>query len=212
MKNLKTLSFFVVILLPIFWLAYKWNSYPDQVPVHWNLKGEVDRYGSKYEIWILMLLPAITYFIFWLIPKIDPKKRMEEMGNKYEQIKFFIVATTSVIAIYFLYAIDKGKMVNTEFVFVVVGFILIILGNYLPSIKPNYFMGVRTPWTLENNEVWKLTHRIAGKLFVVLGIITTVLALIFPTETFFWYFFVLVILIIAYLFWYSYKMFREITQ
>lgn len=211
MKKLKNISFYVVILFPIIYLLYKWNTYPDRVPVHWNLAGEVDRYGSKYEIWILVLLPVFTYFIFWLIPKIDPKKRIEEMGNKYEQLKFFMVAITSILAIYFLYAVDKGKMVDTEFMFVIIGFIFIILGNYLPAIKPNYFVGVRTPWTLENNEVWRLTHRIAGKLFVGLGIITVVLVLILPIETFFWYFFGLVTIIVFYLFWYSYKMYKEVT-
>jgi uncharacterized membrane protein len=209
MKSLRNISLLVVILLPIFYLAYKWNSFPEDVPVHWNLKGEVDRYGSKFEIWILMLLPIFTYFIFWLIPKIDPKKRIREMGNKYEQLKFFMVAVTSVISIYFLYAIDKEKMINSEIMFVLIGFIFIILGNYLPSIKPNYFVGVRTPWTLENNEVWRLTHRIAGKLFVALGIITIILVLILPIETFFWFFFSLTMLIVIYLFWYSYQKFQE---
>jgi uncharacterized membrane protein len=209
MKSLRNISLLVVITLPILYLAYKWNSFPEDIPVHWNLKGEVDRYGSKFEIWVLMLLPIITYFIFWLIPKIDPKKRIKEMGNKYEQLKFFMVAVTSVISIYFLYAIDKEKMINTEIMFVLIGFIFIILGNYLPSIKPNYFVGVRTPWTLENNEVWRLTHRIAGKLFVALGIITIILVLILPIETFFWYFFSLTMLIVIYLFWYSYQKFQE---
>lgn len=212
MKNFRNITISVLLILPVLYLLYKWNSYPDQVPVHWNIAGEIDRYGSKYEIWILLLLPVITYFIFWLVPKIDPKGKISRSDTKYEKFKFFMVAVTSILSIYFLYAIDKEKMINPEIMFVIIGFIMIILGNYLPSIKPNYFVGVRTPWTLENDEVWKVTHRLAGKLFVGLGIITVILCLILPIQTFFWYYFVLVMIIVIYLFWFSYRKFKEISS
>jgi uncharacterized membrane protein len=209
MKNLHKIILWTLVILPTIYLLIKWQSFGDEVPLHWNLKGEVDRYGSPKELWLVAIIPIFTYFIFWLIPKIDPKNKIKEMGKKYDQLKFFIVGMTALLSLYLLYAIQKGRMVNPEMIFFFVGLVFIILGNYLPSIRPNYFVGIRTPWTLENNEVWKDTHRLGGKIFVLLGLVTILLSLALDIQQFFWIYFALIIISVGYLFYYSYVKFQE---
>ena len=100
----KELPIIGIVLLPFVYLAYIWNSLPEQVPMHWNLKGEIDDWGSKYSlIGLVFLLPVLTYVLMLVVPKIDPKKNMESMGGKYNQFKFILVAFMSVLALVIIY-------------------------------------------------------------------------------------------------------------
>ena len=156
-----------VVLLPFLYLGYIWQELPNKVPVHWNAKGEIDRYGDKTELLLIpFLLPLLIYVIFLVIPYIDPKKNIEKMGKKYDTIKFLLTVFMSVLATYILYSAKTASISSPNGVIILIGILFIILGNFFKTIKANYFIGIRTPWTLENEEVWKHTHRMAGKLWV----------------------------------------------
>ncbi|MGB5429959.1 DUF1648 domain-containing protein, partial [Eudoraea sp.] len=76
---------------------------PERVPMHWNIKGEIDRYGDKIELILLpILLPLLIYIIFLVIPKIDPKNKLTKMGNKYQSIKIILTSFMSVVALFIL--------------------------------------------------------------------------------------------------------------
>ncbi len=85
MMNLKReLPLIIIVLIPFIYLGYIWSALPETVPTHWNYKGEIDDWGSKNSlILITFLLSAVTYILFTIIPLIDPKKRIQTMGNKY---------------------------------------------------------------------------------------------------------------------------------
>ena len=100
-KELPTLG---IALLPILYLGSIWNSLPELVPIHWNLEGEIDNWGSKYTlIGLVFLMPILTYIIMLVVPNIDPKKRIEAMGGKYDQFKFILVAFMSVLSIFIVF-------------------------------------------------------------------------------------------------------------
>ena len=87
----KELPLIAIVLLPFIYLAYLWNDLPSKVPMHWNLKGEIDRYGDKSELIIIpILLPLLVYVIFLVVPKIDPKNKLNKMGDKLQTIKFLL--------------------------------------------------------------------------------------------------------------------------
>jgi len=179
-KTLKKEWYVLIILLAPFVVSLVlWSEMPDTVPTHFNAAGEADDYGPK---WInAFLLPGIalaTYFFLLLIPKIDPKKRIESAQKPIAAIR--IVISLFLVGIY---ALVMMKTFNKEadigqFVFVSVGILILICGNYMNSIKPNYFIGIRTPWTLEDPQVWKKTHRFASKLWIIGGLIMTTSAFI----------------------------------
>lgn len=173
-----------IALLPILYLGFVWNSLPENVPLHWNLNGEIDNWGSKYTlIGLVFLMPILTYILMLVIPKIDPKKRIEVMGGKYDQFKFILVAFMSVLSIFIIYISKNQKLSSPGIIFVLVGILYISLGNYFKVIKQNYFIGIKTPWTLENEEVWKLTHLLAGKMWVIGGLAVVIFSLILPENS-----------------------------
>ena len=180
-KFKKEIPFIIIALLPFIYLAFIWNSLPEKVPMHWNGAGEIDRYGDKKELLsMIFMVVGISYFVFLIIPSIDPKQKLQNMGNKLNNLRMILTLFMSALAIYILYNVQQ-KSSNPGFVFVIIGLLFAFLGNYFKTIKPNYFIGIRTPWTLENEEVWKKTHVLGGKLWFIGGFIMA-LTIFLPKE------------------------------
>lgn len=179
----KELPLLVLVALPFMYLSYLWNSLPDKIPIHWNFKGEIDGWGSKIQlVYILFGLTVLSYVILLLIPLIDPKKKLEKMGNKFYLLKFWVVLLMSLIGLFILYSVQQSSS-NIKGVYVLLGFMIMVFGNYFPTLKPNYLVGIKTPWTLENETVWKETHNLGGKLWFYGAAVLTMLVLLLPVES-----------------------------
>jgi uncharacterized membrane protein len=190
-----------------------WKGLPEKVPTHWNYKGEIDDWGTKYSlIGLVFLLPVLTYFLMLVIPKIDPKKRIELMGGKYYQIKFVLVAFMSVLALFIIHSSKSKTLSSPSMVFVLIGLLFMALGNYFKVIKQNYFLGIKTPWTLESEEVWKLTHILAGKLWIVGGLLMIIFSLVIPENINFYFFISIIVIISIVPIVYSYLKFKELKK
>lgn len=209
-KELPIIGF---VLIPFIYLGYLWNSLPEKVPIHWNYKGEIDDWGTKYSlIGFLFLLPVLTYFLMLFIPKIDPKNRIEFMGGKYYQIKFMLVIFMSVLALFILHSSNSQTLSSPSIVFVLVGLLFMALGNYFKVIKQNYFLGIKTPWTLESEEVWKLTHILAGKLWIIGGLLIVIFSLVLSEDVNFYIFMSTTTIISIVPIVYSYIIFKELKK
>jgi immunity protein, SdpI family len=183
MKLKKELPLIVIVLLPFIYLAYIWNQLPEKVPMHWNINGEIDRYGDKMELILIpILLPLLIYVIFLVIPKIDPKNKLNKMGNKLQTIKILLTTFMSILALFIIYSVKNQSIDNPNYIVLSIGVLYIILGNYFKTIKANYFIGIRTPWTLENETVWKETHKLGGKMWFIGGIIVVLSSLILDKQ------------------------------
>ncbi|TYC17974.1 DUF1648 domain-containing protein [Bizionia gelidisalsuginis] len=179
MKLKKELLLIAIVLLPFLYIAYVWNDLPEKVPMHWNIEGEIDRYGEKLELLLIpFLLPVLTYVVFLVIPKIDPKNKLKNMGNKLQSLKFLLTTIMSVLALFIIYTAKNESLTNPNYIVLCIGLLYLILGNYFKTIKANYFIGIRTPWTLESKSVWKETHKMGGKLWFIGGIIVIISSLI----------------------------------
>ena len=213
-KNLKKeLPIIGFVLLPFIYLSYLWNSLPEKVPMHWNYKGEIDDWGTKYSLLgLIFLLPVFTYVLMLAIPKIDPKKRIELMGGKYYQIKFVLVVFISVLALFIIHLCKSQTLSSPSIVFVLIGLLFMALGNYFKVIKQNYFLGIKTPWTLESEEVWKLTHILAGKLWIVGGLLIVIFSLVIPEDINFYLFIIITAIITIVPIVYSYLIFRKLKK
>lgn len=152
---------------------YYQNRLPDKIPIHYNLEGIADDWGSK---WIILgLFPALTfltYVIMFYITKIDPKKKFESTYDKpLPQIRSLIMIVFFGIELIVLEAALSNHINPEWLVGLIVAIVFVGIGNFMNSIKPNYFIGFRTPWTLENVEVWRATHRLVSKIWVTSGLI-----------------------------------------
>ena len=153
--------------------AVAWTRLPEQVPVHWNLEGEVDRYGSRFEG--ALLLPVMMLFVWGMLralPKIDPKRaNYPRMASTWT-----FVITLTLVAMLALHLAVLGSALGypvpiDTIVPLVVGVLLLGMGNVLPRAKPNWWFGVRTPWTLTSERVWTRTHRVAGYSLSLAGLV-----------------------------------------
>ncbi len=206
----------VVALLPFVILTFVWAELPDRVPQHWNARGEVDRYGPKAS---LLLVPFITWFvlgIFWAVPYLDPKKNTPKFEKVIDRIALglavFMLAIFSMVIIASLGTqIDVGNFV----ILAVLGLFL-FLGNLFGKLRPNYFIGIRTPWTLESESNWRKTHRLSSYIWVGGSLLMILLKFFISSEQFLLPFFVFVGLItlvpIAYSFWLFKQDQKEKTQ
>ncbi len=148
------------------------DQVPDTVPIHFNLQGEADDYGPKWMI--LYMLPAIGLLIYvalLFLPRIDPKKRIEKAQKPVAAIR--LITSLFMVGLYaMMMLVVTGSDVSiNSYVFIAVGILFVGLGNYFNTVKPNYFIGIRTPWTLENPTVWKKTHRLGSKIWMVGGVV-----------------------------------------
>lgn len=152
------------------WLIF-FNQLPDQVPMQWGPDGSVNWYASKGIAFLVNNgLFVFIYLLLYFIPKIDPKRRnYEKFSKSYRAILYAIMGVFLVINLFVLFT-SLGYDLNLHFVIpIAVGILFIIMGNYMQTVKPNWFFGIRTPWTLDNEEVWRKTHRFGSKVFIVLG-------------------------------------------
>lgn len=208
----KELPLIGIVLLPFLYLAYVWNQLPAKVPLHYNIKGEIDRYGDKSELILIPILTSVLmYIIFVAVPYIDPKKQIQKMGRKYDTLKWVTTTFMSVLAMFIIYISKNNSETNPSYILLLCGVLFIILGNYFKTIKSNYFIGIRTPWTLENELVWKETHKLGGKIWFAGGLLVIVSSLVFKEKINFIIFMAITTIMVLVPVVYSYLLFKKQT-
>jgi len=200
----------LLIILAIAASFYFYANFPDQVATHWNFAGQPDAYSSKaFGAFFFPGLIIGLYLLFLVLPKIDPKKdRYTEFAKTYHIFKGILMFF--FVAIYFIASLAGiGYDVKMNLVMpLIVGLLFILLGNYMGKIKPNWFMGIRNPWTLSSDLVWNKTHRLGGKLFIIVGLLF-LLSSFFTSNLLAIWIMALVILILIITFVYSYLLYRK---
>ncbi len=153
---------------------------PQRVPSHWNLQGEVD--GWMEKPWGPLMQPIIATVmlgVLWLLPRIDPRRANVERFAEDRRllVNLMILFFAVVQAATFTHALGWPVQVD-RVIMASIGLLLVGLGNYLPRIRSNWFMGIRTPWTMDNERVWRATHRVGGRAFVAAGLVIALAALL----------------------------------
>lgn len=186
---------------------------PDRIPIHWNFAGEVDGWGSPWQgAFLFPIIILAVSLLMVILPKIDPKKKSyAQMGKAYRMIMLILIGFLSIMYYGTLgAALGYFEGIPTLVPFGV-GIVFIIIGNYMGKIKHNYFMGIRTPWTLASEEVWYKTHRLAGPLWVVGGLLFIIMS--FLAKAFFMkMLFAIIIVITLVPLAYSYVIFKKIEK
>lgn len=186
---------------------------PEQVPIHWNAAGEVDGYGSRFMGALgLPLMNLGLALLLKFVPAIDPKRQNYEKFKSFYQI-FIWIFVLFMTGLYFLtiaWALGYRPSIAL-FTKLGMGIMFMVLGNYLGKVRPNWFFGIRTPWTIENEEVWLRTHRLGGPLMFGAGLITVFLAFFEHPSSFF---LVMAVIMLASLIptVYSYWLYQRITH
>lgn len=163
----------VIAAVAVLVAAWAYPRLPETVATHWNLRGEPDGYSSRF--WAVAFGPLVILGLtglFAVLPKVDPRRaNYEKFLTSYwlianAVIAFMLVAHGLVIATGLGYAVQVDRLMPVG-----IGLLFVFLGNYLTRVEPNFFVGIRTPWTLSSDTVWRKTHRTGGWVFVIGGLV-----------------------------------------
>ena len=173
--NLKLLSLTSILtLLPILVGVILWKDLPASLPSHFGLDGQADGFSSKLEV--VFLIPLVMlglHFFAVVVTSLDPKA--SHVSPKMKTLVYWLVPFISGLVQLSIYGAAFGLIGNsTRIGLVMVGIVFLVVGNYLPKTKQNYTVGIRLPWTLDSEENWNKTHRLAGRLWVLGGLIILV--------------------------------------
>jgi uncharacterized membrane protein len=157
--------------------AIIWPTVSAPIPIHWDAHGNANGYGGKFEG--LLLLPLIAlgiYVLLLFLPRIDPgRANYAQFAGPFLVVRYAVLLLLAGLYGITLLAIKGYGFNTTRLVLGAIGILFIVLGNVLGKVRPNWFVGVRTPWTLSSKRSWVRTHRLAGWLFTLAGLIFLVL-------------------------------------
>jgi len=160
--------------------AMAWPTAPDRIPTHWGLDGEVNGYGGKFEgLLLIPLVALVAYGSMILLPRLDPRRfNYEKFAGAYTTLRLALVALFAAIQGIILAAVN-GKQVDIQRTApLLVGIFLVVVGGVLRRVQPNWFVGVRTPWTLSSKTSWDKTHGVASWVFIAGGILLAIAGLV----------------------------------
>ena len=166
----------IITLLPIVVGLAMWNILPDKIATHFNADGVADGFSSKeFAVFTLPLIMLGLHIIAVAGISYDPKRRA--IGRKPLTLAMWIVPITSLFCGTLIYTYARGLKLSVNIVVgILLGLLLILLGNYMPKCSQNYTVGIRVPWTLDDENNWNATHRFAGWTMIVGGVAILVLS------------------------------------
>lgn len=175
MSNIKThIILIALIITQVVLGVYLYPYFPDMVATHWNAEGVVDGYMSKFwGVFLISIIMIVFYALYVVIPRIDP--RAQNIVEFRKTFNLFWV----VLFVFFFYIAALSNVWNlgvtfdfTQAIVPAIGMLFYFIGNLMLNTKRNFFIGIRTPWTLSSDTVWEKTHKLGGGLFKLCGILT----------------------------------------
>jgi uncharacterized membrane protein len=209
---------FLVGLAPIIYLVSIWSKLPGSVPLHYNSDFEADRFGSKAELaGLLIFLTGVSIGVSLLmlnLDRFDPKKRYNFSGSLMNKISWSCILFFTAIGCYIVYETEqyfsgKQEHLSPKFIVAMVCLLFVVLGNFMNNIKPNYFVGIRTPWSLEDADNWRKTHHFGSKLWFFGGLVMLLLVLLLPEKCLHIVVLSSIVPLVIVPLWYSYHLFRQ---
>ena len=210
---LRNLSVLFISLLPMVYLSIVWNKIPEKVVLHYNAKFEPDRIGDKSELWlvtgILVVVSILVYLLLQNLHLFDPKRKNKTSSPAFGKLAAGLVVFMAALNCIIIASAAGGNVPISRFLFPLIGLLFAFIGNYMHSLKPNYFAGIRLPWTLSSDENWRLTHKLAGKLWFLGGLIIVIASLFIPAKHILYFFIPVMILLVAIPVVYSFRLFKN---
>jgi uncharacterized membrane protein len=161
-----------LVILAFVAAAALYDRLPACVPIHWNARGEANGFAPKS--WGAFLMPGVmagSYLLLLVVPRISPRGfAIQRFQRVFEIFQTAILAFLLLTTVLILLAGVGVKVPMDRTIYAGVGLLFVVLGNFMGKVTRNFFVGIRTPWTLASDEVWLRTHRLGGKLFVLAGL------------------------------------------
>jgi len=207
-KIIQELVLIILTLLPVLYLIVNWSLLPESMPVHFDMKGNPNGYGSR---WVYVWLPLGLYFMMLVLPRLDPRKANYAIfEGSYYKLRLIMAVFFGLINTTVIWGVVNNANSVQRFIPLTIFFLFMLIGNYMGNIRPNYFVGIKVPWTLNSDEVWVLTHKMAGKLWFW-GSLAGIL-LYFVVDKMEWIFIPLLIILVVVPIVYSYVIYQKLQK
>jgi len=215
MKKIELLAFLIVALGFIIGF-YLYPALPDAIPTHWDANGNVNAYSDKSFVFFLPVLSLVLVLLFVVIPAIDPlRKNIEQFRMYYDM--FILLFVLFMFYIYLLtlawtmgFTFNGSAFNMMQALSPAIAVLFYYAGVLMGHAKQNWFIGIRTPWTMSNETVWDKTHKMGGKLFRACGVIA-LLGIFFPNVAIL-FILVPIIAVAVYTVVYSYQEYQKIKN
>lgn len=173
----------LVMVLPLLYLLMVYPALPDMVPTHFDIDGNADDYSSKSTLPLaILLMQGFLYLLMKYSPNFDPKKNFDRFDSLYQKLRVIFQIFMALLSVVIIYsATDTGVDIRGGLVLSIT-VLIVFLGNYLQNVKPNYFIGIRTPWALESEMVWSKTNRLVGRIWFYGGLALLAILYFLPNE------------------------------
>ena len=198
----------VIILFPMAVGVYFWDRLPEQVATHWDFSGNANGWTSRsFTVYGIPLVMLALHMFCLLVSEGD--RNSCGQNPKLKRLMYWVIPAVSLILCASVYPYALGIQIPMQrMALLFLGVLLLVIGNYLPKCRQNYWMGIKLPWTFASEENWNATHRFAGKVYVIVGALSLICA--FIQVTLFSEAMIVVILVacmvpMGYSYWYSRK-------
>ncbi len=212
-SRILNLLMIILAVSPLVFLGIIWNKVPEIVPVHYDIHFKPDKMDNKKTLWLvngtLSLVSIIVYFLLINLHRIDPKQRKQVSSSTFKKIGIVVAVFITILNFLILLSVNNDIELSDKLLVILLGLLIAIIGNYMNNIKPNYFAGLRLPWTLSSDYNWKKTHQLAGKLWFWAGMLSVIITLLIPAYYSLQIFLILLGIIIIIPIIYSYRLFKE---
>ena len=198
----------LIVLLPILYCAYLWNSLPAVIPIHFDLLGKPNGYGTKFNVIAMILMLNILPYALMIYMQKTKSKNLNIGDNTFFNLRILEALFFAIMSFGAITAGIKGQF-SISFLFISFPLFIAGIGNYMGQFRPNYIFGIRTPWTLKSDLNWKKTHQFTGKVWFFTGILFSIIFLLTPVQLASYVFciFLAILILAAYL--YSYALHRH---
>lgn len=181
-RSMAISAIFIVIAVAV--AVWLYPQLPARVPVHWDLQGNVNRWMSPFwaAVWLPLTVLGLVV-LTWVLPVISPRKfEIKPFAKVYDGLMLVIQGAALVIGVCALLAGAGYALPQQTITTLAVGVLLMVLGNYMGKLRKNFFIGIRTPWTLASDAVWERTHRMGGWAFMLGGLVLVIGSLVDGSE------------------------------
>lgn len=184
MRRWEKWAFWALALVPVLLMGMVYPLLPDIVPTKWDFTGTIRAYGSKQTLWVFAGMGPLFSALFSFYYRFDPRNQKKVRYGKH--FGLYIWGLTAFLSVLIgtmaLEILRPGTVQITRVIMVMVGLLIAGTGNMMPTVRSNFSMGIRTPWTMSSDENWASTHRLAGRMWFSCGLLLSLAALVIPLD------------------------------
>ena len=172
MKRSFIISMGITIVMAIIAVWFVVTTKGD-IPIHWGMSGEVNGYGSPLTMIIFPITSLLIVLLLYFIPRLDPKANNIKASGPILQVMMILLSVLMLgIEIIIIMAVNGSNIFNINiFISLLLAVLFVAMGYYLPTVKHNYMIGIRTPWTLYSENVWVKTHKMSKNWLIAVGVV-----------------------------------------